>query len=42
MNYNNIIDLDNITLEDCERFMENHKRITINDGRIIEIVEEEA
>ena len=41
MDYNKVIDLCGITLEDCERFYKNGKRLIINDGRIIAIVEEE-
>ena len=41
MDYNKVIDLYGITLEDCERFYENDKRLIINDGRIIDIVEED-
>lgn len=41
MDYSKVIDLDSITLEDCERFYENDKRVIVNDGRIVNIVEEE-
>ena len=41
MGYDNMIDYDNMTLEDCERFYANGKRLIINDGRIIDIVEED-
>lgn len=41
MDYSKVIDLDNITLEDCERFYANGKRLIVNDGRIIDIVEED-
>ena len=41
MDYSKIIDLDSITLEDCERFYENSKRLIVNDGRIVNIVEED-
>ena len=41
MDYNKVIDLDGITKEDCERFYANGKRLIINDGRIIDIVEED-
>ena len=41
MDYDKIIDLDSITLEDCKRFYENGKRMIVNDGRIVDIVEEE-
>ena len=41
MDYNKVIDLDGVTLEDCERFYANGKRLIVNDGRIIDIVEEE-
>ena len=41
MDYSKVIDLDGITLEDCERFYANDKRLIINDGRIIDIVEED-
>lgn len=41
MDYSKVIDLDNITLEDCERFYENGKRLIVNDGRVVSIVEED-
>lgn len=41
MYYDKIIDLDSITLEDCERFYKNGKRLIVNDGRVVNIVEEE-
>ena len=41
MDYSKVIDLNSITKEDCERFYANGKRLIINDGRIIDIVEEE-
>ena len=41
MDYNKVIDLDGITLEDCENFYNNGKRMIINDDRIVDIVEEE-
>ena len=41
MDYNKVIDLCGITLEDCERFYANGKRLIVNDGRIIDIVEED-
>ena len=41
MEYYKIIDLDSITLADCENFYNNGKRMIANDGRIIDIVEEE-
>ena len=41
MDYSKVIDLDDITLEDCERFYVNGKRLIINDGRIVNIVEED-
>lgn len=41
MNYSKVIDLDSITLEDCERFYENGKRLIINDGRVVDIMEED-
>ena len=34
-------DLNNKELEDCKRFYENGKRMIVNDGRIVYIVEEE-
>lgn len=40
MNYDKIIDLDSLTLSDCERFYENNKRLIINDGKVIDIMEE--
>lgn len=41
MDYSKVIDLDSIILEDCERFYENGKRLIINDGRVVNIVEED-
>ena len=41
MDYNKVIDLDSVTLEDCERFYENGNRLIVNDGRVINIVEED-
>ena len=41
MDYNKVIDLCGITLEDCERFYTNGKRLIVTDGRIIDIVEED-
>lgn len=41
MEYDKIIDLDSITLADCENFYNNGKRMVVNDGRIVDIVEEE-
>ena len=41
MNYSKVIDLYGITLEDCERFYTNGKRLIINDGRVVDIVEED-
>ena len=41
MGYDNVIDYDNVTLEDCERFYANGKRLIINDGRVIDIVVED-
>ena len=42
MNYENIIELDNITLEDCIDLYEKKNMYTIiNDGRIINLVKEE-
>ena len=41
MDYSKVIDLDSITLEDCERFYANGKRLIVNDGRIVYIVEED-
>ena len=41
MDYSKVIDLDVITLEDCERFYENEKRLIVNDGRVVDIVEED-
>lgn len=41
MDYSKVIDLDSITLEDCERFYNNEKRLIVNDGRIVDIVEED-
>ena len=39
MDYSKVIDLDGITLEDCERFYANGKRLIINDGKVVDIVE---
>ena len=41
MDYSKVIDLNSITKEDWERFYANGKRLIINDGRIIDIVEED-
>ena len=41
MDYNKVIDLCGITLEDCERFYENGNRLIVNDGRVVDIVEED-
>ena len=41
MDYNKVIDLDGVPLEDCERFYENGNRLIVNDGRIVDIVEED-
>ena len=41
MDYNKVIDLDGVTLEDCERFYENGNRLIVNDGRVINIAEED-
>ena len=41
MDYNKVIDLDGVTLEDCERFYDNGNRLIVNDGRVINIVEED-
>lgn len=43
MNYENIIELDNITLEDCIYLYDKKNIYTIiNDGRIINLVKEES
>lgn len=36
-----IFDLDSITLEDALRFYNNGKRLVLNDGFVVDIVEEE-
>ena len=41
MDYEKIIDLDNLTISDCENFYNNGKRMIVNDGRIVDIVEED-
>ena len=41
MDYSKVIDLNSITLEDCERFYKNGKRLIVNDGRVVNIVEED-
>ena len=41
MDYSKVIDLYIITLEYCERFYANGKRFIINDGRVVDIVEED-
>lgn len=42
MNYENILELDNITLEDCIDLHDKKNMYTvINDGRIINLVKEE-
>lgn len=41
MNYDNILDLQNVTVEECIELYENKNTITvINDGRIINFVKE--
>lgn len=41
MNYENVIDLDNVTLEDCINLYDNKDIIAvINDGRIINFAKE--
>ena len=43
MNYENIIELDNITLEDCiDLYDKKNIHTIINDGRIINLVKEES
>lgn len=37
----NMFDFDSITLEDALRFYNNGKRLVLNDGMVIDIVEEE-
>lgn len=37
-----MFDLDSITLEDALRFYNNGKRLVLNDGMVIDIVEEES
>ena len=41
MDYSKVIDLNSITKEDCERFYENGKRLIVNDGIVVDIVEED-
>ena len=41
MDYSKVIDLNSITKEDCERFYANGKRLIINDGRVVAIVEKD-
>ena len=41
MDYSKVIDLNSSTLEDCEKLYNNGKRLIVNDGRIIDIVEED-
>ena len=41
MDYSKVIDLNSITLADCERFYKNGKRLIVNDGRVVDIVEED-
>ena len=41
MDYSKVIDLDGITLEDCERLYENGKKLIVNNGRVVDIVEED-
>ena len=41
MDYSKVIALNSITKPDCARFYANGKRLIINDGRIIDIVEED-
>lgn len=40
MDYSKIMDLDNITLKDCDRFYKNGKSIILNDGRVVNVMEE--
>ena len=41
MNYENVIDLDNVTWEECLSLYEKeHKATIINDGRVINFVKE--
>lgn len=38
MDYSKIIDLDNVTIEDCERLHKHRsKNIILNDGRIVNL-----
>ena len=42
MDYNNIIELDNITLQDCEdMYRMKNMRTVINDGRVVNFEKEE-
>ena len=40
MNYEQICELDNILVSDVEQLLMNHKRLVINDGRVVEIIDE--
>lgn len=42
MNYENMIDLDNVLLEECQKIYDNDGLCTvINDGRVINFVKED-
>lgn len=42
MDYSNIIDLDNVTLQDCEdMYRMKNMRTVINDGRVVNFEKEE-
>lgn len=40
MNYEQICELDNILVSDVEQLFMNNKRLVINDGRVVDIIDE--
>lgn len=40
MDYSKMIEMDNVTIEDCIDLFEKNKRTVINDGRIVNFIEE--
>lgn len=40
MDYSKMIEMDNVTIEDCIDLFEKNKRIIINDGKIVNFIEE--
>ena len=41
MDYSSIIELDNVTLQDCEDMYEKNMRTLIDDGRVVNFEKEE-